>query len=171
MYVNIWLRKTLKTTCLILFVGIFSVQTSQAKETGSFTGTWSANGELESLAFGNNREIALYKLTGHVNLTSNIGRTSDYWSQCFGLAETQLGGVTHCVWRGRDGSEILITLSSESMNEGATIKGQIVGGTGAAKGITGSLQLEWKTLRILQQNKTRSVGGYSRNLHGTYSLP
>jgi hypothetical protein len=41
-----------------------------AAEDGTFTGTWVADGSKEVLALGSEREAALFKFSGDVNLTN-----------------------------------------------------------------------------------------------------
>ena len=106
---------------------------------GTFTGTWVANGHKEVLSFGSDRETSLFRLSGVVHLTNKIGKESDYWAEGIGLADSETGSDIRCVWRSMDGDEIYLIMKGTMMEKGSSVTGNIIGGTGAAKGITGTL--------------------------------
>jgi hypothetical protein len=145
-----------------------------AAEDGTFTGTWVANGSKEVLALGSEREIALFKLSGDVNLSHTIGKESNYWSECVGLADSETGSEIRCVWRSLHGDEIYLTMKGTRLEKGSSITGSIIGGTGAAKGITGTLRFTWSMMSFDQlSNETVKTGisGLSKDVSGTYKLP
>jgi len=150
--------------------GSFISQVNSA-ESGNFTGTWVANGSKEILSFGEGREAALFKLSGHVNLQDQVGEESDYWSECIGLADTETGSAVRCVWKSLDGQEIYLTLEGKRLIEGSSVTGTIVGGNKAAKGITGSVQFKWSSMSIHSNNDKTNIGGYAKELNGNYQLP
>jgi hypothetical protein len=145
------------------------VSSVQAAEEGTFAGTWDANGSQEVLALGSTRETALFKLSGHVRLTNKIGKKSDFWAECIGLADSETGSDMRCVWRSLDGDEIYLTLKGTRMEKGSSITGAIIGGTGAAKGITGTLRFTWSM--VFKETNETEIGGFSNDLSGTYKLP
>jgi hypothetical protein len=148
-----------------------SIERGNAAEVHSFHGTWVANGSKEVLSMGKDREVALFRLAGHVNLENEVGKESDYWSNCIGLADSDTGSKVHCVWRGLNDQEIYVTLQGNKLAEGSSVTGKIVGGTGAALGITGSIQFKWSSLSAHSTNDVTAVGGYAKELQGTYQLP
>ena len=164
---------------LVLFFCFLAVSESMvpsilAAEDGTFTGTWVANGSKEVLALGSERETALFKLSGDVNLTHKIGRESNYWSECIGFADSEMGSDIRCVWRSLHGDEIYLTMKGTRLEKGSSITGSIIGGTGAAKGITGTLRFTWSMMSFDQvNNETGKTGisGFSKDVSGTYKLP
>ena len=140
-----------------------------AETEGSFTGTWVANGSKEVLSLGSDREASLFKLSGHVKLT-RIGKESDFWADCIGLADSDTGSDIRCVWRSLDGSEAYLTMKGTRMEKGSSVTGSFIGGTGAAKGITGTLRFTWSMI-FKQENNETGRGGFSNDLSGTYKLP
>lgn len=142
-----------------------------AEESGTFTGTWVANGTQEALPFIEGRKIALIRLSGHVNLKDPIGKESDYWSQCIGLTDSALGSDIRCTWHNPDGQKIYLALKGKQMADGSLVTGDIIGGTDAAKGITGSLSFSWSSMSLQQDQGTVAVGGYANKLSGSYTLP
>jgi hypothetical protein len=161
---------------LVLFVWCLAASESMvssvlAEENGTFTGTWIANGSKEVLALGSEREAALFKLSGQVKLKNKIGTKSDYWAELIGLADSETGSDMRCVWQGLDGSEIYLIMKGTRMEKGSSITGTIIGGTGAAKGITGTLRFTWSMMSFNQVTKEIGIGGFSEDVNGTYKLP
>lgn len=139
--------------------------------TQSFTGSWTANGTRETLAFGEERDTALIKLSGHVNLQDELGKEKDYWSTCIGLVDTQTGSDVRCVWKGLKGTEIFIVLQADEIAEKSKVTGEVVGGTGAVKGVQGTLKFTWSSLTFQTTNKIKEMGGFTTDIQGTYTLP
>lgn len=155
--------------CLIVPMNF--IEPGYAAEPQTFIGTWVANGSKEALAFGENRNVALFRLAGHVNLKNDVGKEHDYWAECIGLADSEVGSNARCVWHGLKGQEIYLTLQGEKLTEGSSVTGKIVGGTGAASGITGSIQFKWSSMSAHSANDVIAIGGYAKELKGTYQLP
>lgn len=151
--------------------GVLPTESIAADSGGTFTGTWVANGSKEVLPFGEKRETALFKLSGHVNLHEEIVGQKDYWADCIGLADSALGSNVRCVWHALNGQKIYIILESKRLAEGASVSGTIVGGTGMVAGIKGSLNFVWKTMTFQRQNNSTEVGGYATDLNGSFQLP
>lgn len=168
---NILMLFFLLSVNAILFVPLSYIERGNAAEAQSFHGTWVANGSKEVLSMGKNREATLFRLAGHVNLKDAVGKESDYWSECIGLADSETGSNAHCVWRGLNNQEIYITLQGKKLAVGSSVTGKIIGGTGAALGITGSIQFKWSSMSSHSANDITAVGGYAKELQGTYLLP
>lgn len=170
-------RKYLRSSAIILsfsFLILTAMNTPPgmaAGESGNITGTWVANGTKDVLPFGKQREAALFKLSGHVNLDAGVARQTDYWAECIGLADSASGSDVRCVWRALNGQEIYIVLTSQRLTEGASVSGDIVGGTGLAAGISGSLSFHWSTMSFQKQDNVTAVGGYATDLAGSFQLP
>ena len=170
-------RMTFLMSCFLLCVNaillapLSIIEHANAAEAQSFHGTWVANGSKEVLSMGKNGDAALFRLAGHVNLKNPVGEESDYWSECIGLADSETGSKAHCVWRGLDNQEIYITLQGNKLAAGSSVIGKIVGGTGAALGITGSIRFKWSSMSAQSANDVTAIGGYAKELQGTYQLP
>ncbi|BHH86225.1 hypothetical protein [Desulforhopalus sp. 52FAK] len=161
------------TVCANLFFIIPGsvVSSGKSAESGRFTGTWVANGSKDVLSFDESRETAIFKLSGHVNLKNQVGKESDYWSECIGLADTATGSELRCVWRSLNGQEIYLTLEGDQLSEGNNVTGTIVGGNKAAKGISGSVMFQWSSMSAHSINNKNNIGGYANELSGSYQLP
>jgi hypothetical protein len=167
---KLYILLVLFSWCLAVASGSI-VSTVLAGEEGAFAGTWVANGSKEVLALGSDRETALFKLSGDVNLTTKIGKEHNFYAECIGLADSVTGSDIRCVWRSLSGEEIYLTLKGTRMEKGSAITGNIVGGTGAAKGITGTLRFTWSMMSFKQVNDESGISGFSNDVSGTYTLP
>lgn len=159
---------------LIAIVVITFLQTSvvSAQSTSqTFTGTWTATGTRETMSFGENRETALIKLAGHVNLENDLGKEKDYWSTCIGLIDTKTGSDVRCVWKGLKGTKIFVILQADEISQKSTVTGKVVGGSGPAKDIQGSLSFTWSSLTFQNINNIKEIGGFTTDIQGTYTLP
>lgn len=165
-------REKIRDFDLFRYVVFFVIAESCAAQAEKpFSGTWSANGTKEGLSFGKEREVALFKLAGLVHLQDGVGGQTDYWSECIGLGDSQTGSEIRCVWRSLKGQEIFVVLQAKQMAEGTHVTGEIVGGTENLTGIQGEFEFEWSTLSLEKAVKGTTVGGYAKDLKGTYTLP
>ena len=57
------------------------------------------------------------------------------------------------------------------MEKGSSITGSIIGGTGAAKGITGTIQFHLVLMSFKQVDSETGISGFSKDVSGTYRLP
>jgi len=156
---------------LILTASNIGIVQSLAGEAQTFSGTWVANGTRETLPFGGDRSVSLVKLSGHVNLETAVGNNKDYWAECFGLTDTFTGGEFRCVWRSLDGQEMYLELSAKQLREGSSVTGSISGGSGDLSGISGTISLHWTSMQFQRTGTTTEIGGYAKDLQGTYQLP
>lgn len=154
-----------------LIAPVSSIEQGYAADPQSFDGTWVASGSKEVLSMGEKRQVALFRLAGHVNLKNEVGKVSDYWSECIGLADSETGSNVRCVWHGPNDQEIYLTLQGDKLSEGSSVTGKIIGGTGSTAGITGSIQFKWSSMSAHSVNDVTTIGGYAKELKGTYQLP
>jgi hypothetical protein len=161
----------LMTILSVLFLAAGLPTVGNAAESGAFSGTWIANGDREMFPFGDERKIYTFKLSGHVNLETSLGKQKDYWSDCVGLADTVTGIEARCVWKDLAGPKVYITLKSEKLQKDSQFTGTIVGGTEHLKGVTGELFFIWSSLSFQEEAGKSSVTGQTLNLRGTYQVP
>ncbi len=164
-----WGRLMIILSVLFLMADLPTI--GHAAESGEFSGTWIANGEREMFPFGDERKIYTFKLSGHVNLETSLGRQKDYWSDCVGFADTGTGIEARCVWKDFAGPKVFMTLKSEKLQKDNRFTGTIVGGTEHLKGITGELSFIWSSLSFQEEAGKSSVTGQTLDLRGTYQVP
>lgn len=154
---------------LLIFAGLPTI--TIAAESGEFNGIWIANGTREVFPFGEDRQVYTFKLSGHVNLQSDIGKTKDFWSKCVGLSDTESGTVARCVWQDLYGGKIFITLRSDRLQEDNLVTGEIVGGTDNLEGISGELSFSWSSVTFQKEGAVSTVTGQALGLEGNYRVP
>ena len=155
---------------LLILFGLYQREAG-ASETGTFNGTWVANGIREVFPFSDDRVISTFKLSGHVNLQTSLGTTKDYWSECVGFTDTMTGVVGRCVWKDLSGTNIYITLQSEKLGSENLFNGAIIGGNGPLRGITGDLSFTWSSVIFQKEDGRSTITGQTLDLHGNYQLP
>jgi len=142
---------------------------ASAEQTGTFTGTWIASGQRQTLDFAADREVGTFKLTGHVNLQDEVGEEEDYWAECMGLSDSVAGSAARCVWRSMQGDKVYIVLAGQPLKEGVKVTGEFIGGTGNLKGIEGTFAFTWFSVFI---NKNQGIfTGHTKDLSGSYRIP
>jgi hypothetical protein len=156
----------------VLLLAVSFLTDSHAADLGLFRGTMIANGTRTPFPFGDGRQVFTFKISGHVNLQSNLAKKKDYWAECVGLADSVTGINGRCVWKDLAGPEIYITLLSDRLQQGSKVYGTIVGGTGNLAGISGDMAFSWSSV-ISQADAegTVSVTGETRDISGNYRIP
>lgn len=155
---------------LILIIMIFSI-VQQCRETGTFKGTWIANGTRQVLPFGKDRNFYTFKMTGHVNLKDPIGGELDFWSEILGVTDSQTGSQARCVWKDLEGRKLFLELTSDHMQSDELVTGKIVGGTDKFANATGELTFKWSSMSFYREGKDTTVSGQTFDLQGSFELP
>jgi len=160
------------SVCGFLLLATPYLTDSHAAESGEFKGAMIANGTRTPFPFGDGRQVFTFRLAGHVNLQTPLGKQKDYWSECIGLADSVTGIVGRCVWKDFAGPEIYLTLQSDRLQQGSQVNGTIDGGSGHLAGISGELSFNWSSVITLTEAEgVVSVTGQTKNLRGSYRLP
>ena len=150
---------------LFLFTG-----SAMAGQEGTFAGTWTASGTYQPLDFTQGRDVFTFRLSGHVNLKTEIGKAADLWSECAGLWDAETGSATRCVWRTPGGEDAAYSiLEGRLVEEGVRVTGHFVGGTGKLNGLTGNLSFTWSS--VFRNPTDHILTGHTENLSGSYNLP
>jgi hypothetical protein len=158
--------------CGFLLLTTSSFTDSHAAESGEFKGAMIANGTRTPFSFGNDRQVFTFKLFGHVNLQTSLSKKKDYWAECVGLADSTTGLTGRCVWKDLDGPEIYLTIQSDKLQQGSTVTGTIIGGSGHLAGISGELSFNWSSvITQMESDGVLSVTGHTKNLIGSYRVP
>ncbi len=133
---------------------------------GTFEAQWSVEGTQEELDFAGVNSFAIFQHTGTVTVQRSNGFVANALSKCIGLRDDREGIVSRCVWVSSSGDQIFskVTRHVGGPNSRAgTGHGQIVGGTGRFRGISGAYELswvnEWESRRDAIKGKTLSMKG------------
>ena len=155
----------------LLIAGVFAIPTedARAEHEGIFKGSWIASGTRQLLDFAEDREVFTFHVEGHLNLEDDVGKISDFWSECIGLWDALKGGNTRCVWRSLGGDKIYSELSGHLMEEQVAVQGKFIGGTGKAEGIEGEFTLTSSS--IFYNGDERILTLHSKDIAGSYRIP
>ena len=141
-----------------------------AEDGGTFVGTWTASGDRQSIEFSADRKVFTFKLEGHVNLQSDLGRTRDYWAECIGLWDSETGGDAKCVWSDLEGvDKAYLVLENKILKEDTAMTGKFVGGAGGLEGLEGKLSFTWSSLSYNKDQKV--MAGFAKDLEGQWRIP
>ena len=163
-----WCRYLLSMAAVTVIL-FLQVSQARAAEEGTFTGTWIASGQRQVLDFTPEREVYTFRLQGHVNLKSNLGKVADFWSECAGLWDDETGSEGRCAWRSTDGDMAFIVLRGRLMEEGIQVTAEVVGGTGGLKDVEGIFTFTWTS--VFTDPNTGSLTAHTENIAGNYSIP
>lgn len=168
---NWWKRCSAITILIGIAVAgsLLPLRAVRAGETGTFEGTLTASGARQTLDFMEDRTVFTFTLEGHINLVNAVGETGDFWAKWIGLWDTQTGGSARCVWDDMNGQQIYVALTGTQLEKGATLTGELVGGTGAFKGIQGNFSFTWTSVSLNTGDDV--MAGFAKNIKGTYQLP
>ncbi|MDJ0809918.1 MAG: hypothetical protein QNJ01_07440 [Desulfobacterales bacterium] len=142
---------------------------ARAAEEGTFTGTWIASGQRQVLDFIPDREIFTFRLQGHVNLTNNLGKVADFWSDCTGLWDDETGSEGRCVWRSKKGEKVFVILRGRALEEGINVTAEVIGGTGSLRDVEGIATFTWTS--VFKDPDSGSLTAHTRNMEGSYRIP
>jgi len=142
---------------------------ASAEQSGTFSGTWVASGKLQPFDFTQGRAINTFKLAGHVNLESEVGKVQDYWAECVGLSDSNAGSSARCVWRSLKGDKAYSVIKGEPLEEGQKVSGEFVGGTGRLQGISGMFTFTW--ISTFTDERQNTFTGHTQDLNGSYRVP
>ena len=164
---NIFLLMTVFFTAFMLATG--AVLEALAEQSGTFSGTWVASGQRHAFEFVEGREVATFRLKGHVNLQDDVGEVKDFWAECVGLSDSVAGSSARCVWRSMEGEKAYILLSGQPLQKLVKVSGEFVGGTGSLQGIEGAFKFSWSSVFV---NEGQGIfTGHTKDLKGSYKIP
>lgn len=166
-FLNVVLLMTIFFTAFALATS--SVSEVLAEQSGTFSGTWIASGQLQAFDFVEGRSVGTFELAGNVSLKEEFVGIEDFWAECVGLSDSVTGGTVRCVWRSLQGDKAYSVLRGQPLKEGVKVAGEFVGGTDRLKGLTGTFNFTWMAT-FTDQNQGIFTG-QTLDLKGTYKIP
>lgn len=133
----------------------------------SFTATWSATGQLESLPTGGGGSASIVHLSGAVAVTTGSGLSRGFRGDAIAFDDGRLLAIGRTVWTDERGDQIFSELRGEPVQTGRRLDATITGGTGRYAGITGSFTFTWQYVvtpgeGTIQSRTTGLEGRYRR---------
>lgn len=136
---------------------------------GQFTGQWNVTGEQQTMEFMDEREIAITRYRGQVNIKKGDGLPRSFFTECLSFGDTGGSGEARCEWVDSADEQIFIELTSRVVGSKGIVKGEIVGGSGKYHGIRGVFELEaW--VYSTSNEEEREVTAYTDSLRGSWTF-
>ncbi len=119
---------------------------SGPEEVRTFTGTWTATGNRQTLQLELGHQATVYKLSGSLMLSGPQRPSRGFRAEIIGFSDTRSGTRGRSVWTDERGDKVFSTFSSESAGSGELIEASFIGGTGRFAGVSGEYTFRWRHL-------------------------
>lgn len=159
---------------LVLFVALFATACdrqatmpsifSEPGEVHTFTGTWSATGDRQTLQLGSNHKAEIFRLSGSMLLAGEQRLRRGFKAVSIGFSDNLKGGLQgRSVWTDDRGDKVFSEFHGPGEAPGQLIEGIFLGGTGRYAGVSGEYTFRWKRLI---NNENGKVSGRVVDLKG-----
>lgn len=159
---------------LALFIALFTTacdrQTSapsifsEAGEVHTFTGTWSATGDRQTMQLGAGHKAQIFRLSGSMLLTGEQRLRKGFKAVSIGFSDNLKGGLQgRSVWTDDRGDKVFSEFHGLGEVPGKLIEGRFLGGTGRYGRVSGEYTFRWKRLI---NNENGEVSGRVVDLKG-----
>ncbi len=125
-------------------VGPAVQETPAAEGWRTFTGTWSARGQRQTIPTEGGRVAAIVHLSGAIVLAKGTELGSGMLAEAIAFDDGRTLGVGRAVWTDARGDRLFSELKGEPIATGRRIRGTITGGTGRYDGAIGEYELTWQ---------------------------
>ncbi len=129
----------------------------------TFTGTWSARGQRETIPTEGGRAAGIARFSGAVVLAKGTELGGGMLAEAITFDDGQNVGVGRAVWTDARGDRVFSELKGEPIATGRHILGTITGGTGRYAGVVGDYELTWQ---YVAQDDDNAVQGRAVDLRG-----
>lgn len=136
---------------------------SKPGEIKTFTGTWSATGNRQTLQLESDHEAVIFRLTGSMLLAGQQRLRKGFKADLIGFYDTLSGMQGRCVWTDERGDKVFSELHGQTGEVGTLIEGRFLGGTGRYANVSGEYTFRWKRLI---NNENGEVSGRAVDLKG-----
>lgn len=133
----------------------------------TFTGTWSATGNRQTMHLESGHRTEIFRLSGSLMLYGPQRPTRGFKAEVLGFSDNQVGMQGRSVWTDNFGDKVFSKLHSDSGAPGTLIKGTFIGGTGRYAALSGEYTFKWK--RMID-NENGVVSGRVVDLNGWAKL-
>jgi hypothetical protein len=140
-----------------------AVQEAPAQGWSTFTGTWSARGQRQTIPTEGGHVAAIVHLSGAIVLATGTELGSGMLAEAIAFEDGRSLGVGRAVWTDARGDRVFSELKGEPVATGRRILGTITGGTGRYDGLVGEYQLTWQ---YVAQDDDDAVQGRAVDLRG-----
>jgi hypothetical protein len=131
----------------------------------TFTGTWSARGQRQSVPIGGGGTASVVYLSGAVVPATRDVLGGGMRAEAIAFDDGSSSGTGRAVWTDSRGNRLFSEITGRTVAAGRRITGTFTGGTGPFAGASGDYELTWQY--IARDNDIGTdVQGRAANLHG-----
>lgn len=142
-----------------------SAQPAEGERT--FSGSWSATGQQETIPTEGVRAASIVRLSGSLVLTSGSGLSRGFRGEAIGFDDGAAVRLVRSVWTDDRGDRIFSELRGEPLEKGRRWIGTITGGSGRYARMSGEYELTWQYVIRTEEG---AVQGRAADLKGRFRL-
>ena len=115
-------------------------------EVRTFTGTWTATGDRQTLQLGSGHQAVIFRLTGSLMLSGPQRPSRGFRAEIIGFSDTTIGMQGRSVWTDERDDKVFSTLRSDSTGPGKLIQASFLGRPGRYAGVSAEFSSRWQHL-------------------------
>jgi hypothetical protein len=143
----------------------FARQQRSAETWQTFTGTWSARGQRQSVPIEGGGTASVVYLSGAVVLATRDVLGGGMRAEAIAFDDGSTSGTGRAVWTDSRGNRLYSEISGRAVATGRRISGTFTGGTGPFTGASGDYELTWQYVAS-DNDVGDDVQGRAADLHG-----
>ena len=133
----------------------------------TFSGSWSATGQQETIATEGVRAASIVRLSGSLVLTGGNGLGRGFRGEAIGFDDGAAVRLVRSVWTDDRGDRIFSEIRGEPLEKGRRWIGTITGGSGPYARMSGEYELTWQ---YVIRTEDGAFQGRAADLKGRFRL-
>ena len=133
----------------------------------TFSGSWSATGQQETIPTEGVRAASIVRLSGSLVLTGGSGLSRGFRGEAIGFDDGAAVRLVRSVWTDDRGDRIFSEIRGEPLEKGRRWIGTITGGSGPYARMSGEYELTWQ---YVIRTEDGAFQGRAADLKGRFRL-
>lgn len=152
--------------CVLLVPALpTGAQSTEGERT--FSGSWSATGQQETIPTEGVRAASIVRLSGSLVLTGGSGLSRGFRGEAIGFDDGAAVRLVRSVWTDDRGDRIFSEIRGEPLEKGRRWIGTITGGSGPYARMSGEYELTWQ---YVIRTEDGAFQGRAADLKGRFRL-
>ena len=152
--------------CVLLVPALpTGAQSTEGERT--FSGSWSATGQQETIPTEGVRAASIVRLSGSLVLTGGSGLSRGFRGEAIGFDDGAAVRLVRSVWTDDRGDRIFSEIRGEPLEKGRRGIGTITGGSGPYARMSGEYELTWQ---YVIRTEDGAFQGRAADLKGRFRL-
>ena len=143
---------------------VFARQQPPPEGWQTFTGTWSARGQRQSVPIEGGGNASVVYLSGAIVLATRDVLGGGMRAEAVAFDDGSNSGAGRAVWTDSRGNRLFSEMKGRAVAAGRRVTGTFTGGTGPFDGASGDYELTWQY--VARDNDTGDVQGRAADLRG-----